>query len=432
MKALPSSTLLSGLLRAGVILVLVAAAWSGWTWWRKANEVPPEARYQTEPVTVGDVTQTVTANGTVNPVNLVNVGTQVSGTVRRLLVDFNDKVKAGQVLLELDPTTTQAAVVQSTGELANAQATLRLARSEEARMRELFGQEYVSRQDLDKAIQAREAAEAQLQMARGKLMRDRANLSYTVIRSPVAGVVVSREVDIGQTVAASFQTPTLFKIARDLSRMQIDSNVAEADIGKVRMAQVVRFTVDAFPDRKFEGRVQQIRLAPITQQNVVTYNVVVEVSNPDLALMPGMTAYLSIITDRAENALMVPNAALRFRPSDTGDSPDRAGPGAARAANGGAAAQAPAGPGTPGPGGPPVGRRMPGSARDAGAAPKVYLLRDGGLAPVPLQLGISDGRHTVVRGGGVKEGDRVVVEDLQAAPKGQPGGPNQPFRIRAF
>jgi HlyD family secretion protein len=431
MKSLSSSNLASALLRAGVILALLAVAWGGWTWWRKANEVPPEARYQTEAVTMGDVTQTVTANGTVNPVNLVNVGTQVSGTVMRLLVDFNDKVKANQVLLELDPTTTQAAVEQSTGELANAQATLRLARSEEARMKELFGQEYVSRQDLDKAVQEREAAEAQVQMARGKLMRDRANLSYTVIRSPVAGVVVSREVDIGQTVAASFQTPTLFKIARDLSRMQIDSNVAEADIGKVRVGQVVRFTVDAFPDRKFEGRVQQIRLAPITQQNVVTYNVVVEVSNPDLVLMPGMTAYLGIVTSEAENALLVPNAALRFRPSDTGDTPERGGGGQARAANGGGSA-GPGAPGASGQAGAPGSRRIPGSARNAGAAPKVYVIRDGALAPVPLQLGISDGRHTVVREGGLREGDRVVVEDLQVAPKGQQGGPNQPFRIRAF
>jgi HlyD family secretion protein len=412
------SRLTSVLLRVGILLVLIAAAWGGWTWWRNASETPPEARYQFEAVTTGDVTQTVTANGTVNPVGLVNVGTQVSGTVKRLLVDFNDKVSAGQVLLELDPTTTQAAVEQSAGDLANAEATLRLARAEEARMRELFGQEYVSRQELDKAIQAREAAEAQLRTARGRLMRDRANLGYTVIRSPVAGVVVSREVDIGQTVAASFQTPTLFKIARDLSRMQIDSNVAEADIGKVRVGQPVRFTVDAFPDKRFEGRVQQIRLAPITQQNVVTYNVVVQVSNPDLLLMPGMTAYLSIETDRTENALLVPNAALRFRPSDTEGSAEQANAGQARAANGNAES---------------FGRRRGGgAARGApGAAPKAYVLQSGELVAVPLEVGISDGRRTVVRSGGLKEGDMVVVEDLKAAPKGPAGG-NQPFRIRAF
>ena len=419
MTSTAMTRLTSALLRVGILLLLVGAGWGGWTWWSKANEAPPEARYQFDTVTVGDVTQTVTANGTVNPVNLVNVGTQVSGTVKVLKADFNDKVKAGQVLLELDPTTNQAAVEQSEGELANAEATLRLARAEEARMKELFGQEYVSRQDLDKAVQAREAAEAQVRTARGKLMRDRANLGYTVIRSPVAGVVVSREVDLGQTVAASFQTPTLFKIARDLSRMQIDSNVAEADIGKVRMGQVVRFSVDAFPDRKFEGRVQQIRLAPITQQNVVTYNVVVEVNNPDLALMPGMTAYLSIVTDQAENALLVPNAALRFRPPEPASKPAGANGGQARPQNGSA-------PNAP-------GRRMPGQGkREAGAAPGVYMLRDGALVAVPLELGISDGRRTVVKSGNLKDGDQVVVEDLKASPKGAAGGANQPFRMRAF
>jgi HlyD family secretion protein len=409
------SRLPSFLLRAGIVLALAALAWGGWTWWREASVPPLESRYLFEAVTAGDITQTVTANGTVNPVGLVNVGTQVSGTVKRLHVDFNDKVLAGQVLLELDPTTTQAAVEQSSGELASAEAALRLARSEEARMQELFGQEYVSRQDLDKSIQVREAAEALVRTARGKLMRDRANLGYTVIRSPVAGVVVSREVDIGQTVAASFQTPTLFKIARDLSRMQIDSNVAEADIGKVRVGQTVRFSVDAFQDRRFEGRVQQIRLAPITQQNVVTYNVVVEVSNPDLALMPGMTAYLSIVTELAENALLVPNAALRFRPAEAANAAGTSSTGQARAANGGNAG---------------AGRRAAGAGRgEPAAAARVYVIRDGELVAVPLEVGISDGRRTVIRSGALKAGDQVVVEDVSPAPKAPAAG-NQPFRMR--
>jgi len=391
------------LLRAGLVLVLCVAAWAGWTAWTQRAEKPLEARYQFEEVSLGDITQTVTANGTVNPVGLVNVGTQVSGTVTRLLVDFNDEVKAGQILLELDPTTTQAAVQQSSGELASAQATLRLTQAEEARMRELFAQEYVSRQDLERAIQAREAAQAQVQVARGKLQRDRANLGFTVIRSPVAGVVVSREVDVGQTVAASFQTPTLFKIARDLSRMQIDSNVAEADIGKVRMGQSVRFTVDAFPERRFEGKVHQIRLAPITEQNVVTYNVVVEVANPGQVLMPGMTAYLSIVTDGRENALLVPNAALRFKPSDTG--------GAAKRPNTGGAA------------------RM---ARGATPSkPKVYVARGSAIEPVEIEVGISDGRFSVVTAGPLQAGDRVAVEELQT--QGKPAGTApQPFRFRTF
>ncbi len=394
-------TSMSGLLlRAAIVLALAAAAWAGWSLWSKRTQLPLEARYEFEEVTIGDLTQTVTANGTVNPVGLVNVGTQVSGTVQKLYVDFNDEVKAGQVLLELDPTTTQAAVEQTRGELASAEATLRLAQAEEARMRELFAQEYVSRQDLERAIQAREAAQAQVRVVRGKLQRDRANLGYTVIRSPVAGVVVSREVDVGQTVAASFQTPTLFKIARDLSRMQIDSNVAEADIGKVQVGQSVRFTVDAFPDRRFEGKVQQIRLAPITEQNVVTYNVVVEVANPDQALLPGMTAYLSIVIDTRENVLRVPNAALRFRPSE---------------AQSGASAT------TANPAG-----------RGSGLPPsKVYVRRGEMLETAEVSVGITDGRYSVVTGGTLKAGDRVAVEELQSERKPN-GTASQPFRFRAF
>ena len=390
--------------RVAVVSLLLAIGAAALVLWRQWREQPVEERYQLETVISGDLTQTVTANGTVNPVGLVNVGTQVSGTVLRIHADFNDRVKAGQVLLELDPTTLRATVEQSSGELASAEATLRLTRQEEVRMRDLHAQEYVSRQELEKAVQAREAAEAQVRTARGKLARDRANLGYAVIRSPVAGVVVSREVDMGQTVAASFQTPTLFKIARDLSRMQIDSNVAEADIGKVAVGQPVRFAVDAYPERRFEGRVHQIRLAPLTQQNVVTYNVVVEVANPDLALMPGMTAYLSIVTERAEHAVLVPNAALRFRPSDAKPA-------------GGAAAAGP-------------GNSQPRETQRSGEA-AVYVLRGEALVRVPLRTGISDGRSTVVTGGELKPGDRVVVEELTAERK-PASGTRQPFRIRGF
>lgn len=424
-------SLTRNLLRLGVLLVLVAIAWGGWTYWQKGKEKPIDQRYQFEEVSTGDLTQTVTANGTVNPVNLVNVGTQVSGTVRKLYVDFNDKVSAGQVLLELDPTTTQAAVEQSQGDLASAQATLRLARADEARMRELFGQEYVSRQELDKAVQVREAAEASVRTAQGKLMRDRANLGYTVIKSPVSGVVVSREIDIGQTVAASFQTPTLFKIARDLSQMQIDSNVAEADIGKVREGQVVRFTVDAYSDRRFEGKVRQIRLAPITQQNVVTYNVVVEVANPDLVLMPGMTAYLSIVTDQADDAVLVPNAALRFKPNEVKASEAK---GDGKAADGGRSGAGAGGTGAAAGASGGAGARPGGGAARQGPPrnPTVYVLRGGTLVPVQIQAGISDGRRTVVKSGELHAGDRVAVEDLQNAKAPGAAGSQSPFRVRAF
>jgi HlyD family secretion protein len=228
-------------------------------------------------------------------------------------------------------------------------------------------------------------------------------------------VVVSREVDLGQTVAASFQTPTLFKIARDLKRMQIDSNVAEADIGKIAVGQPVRFTVDAFPERRFEGKVGQIRLNPIVNQNVVTYNVVVKVDNPDLVLLPGMTAYLSIVTDRRSDALLVPNAALRFRPPE------------ARPSGNSAAAD---------PGGSRAGGRRGAAAGEPGARPggaTVYVVRGEELAPVSVRTGISDGRLTVVEEGALQPGDRLAVEDLLAAPSAAPQGQGQqPFRIRAF
>ena len=385
-------------LRIGLVLLIAGLAFAGWTFWRKASEQPLEQRYQLAEVSYGELTQTVTANGTLNPVVLVNVGTQVSGTVVKLHADFNSRVKAGQVLLELDPTTFHAAVQQSTGNLASAEASLRLAKANEQRTRELFALEYVSKQDLDSAVQAREAAEAQVQMARGQLSRDRANLNYSIIRSPVSGVVVSRQVDVGQTVAASFQTPTLFQIAQDLARMQIDSNVAEADIGKIKLGQSVRFIVDAFSGRRFEGKVRQIRLNPITAQNVVTYDVVVSVDNPDLILMPGMTAYLNFLIEERSNALLVPNAALRFKPRE-----------------------------------PESGKKTSGApGKDQGGSRPpdrtVYVIRSDQLTPLAVQTGISDGRYTEVLGG-LTAGERVVVEDKQ--PEQKPAG-QQPFRLRAF
>jgi HlyD family secretion protein len=390
--------LTSYLLRIGVLLLAAAIAVAGWAYWRKSSEKPLEQRYQLEEIAYGDLTQTVTANGTLNPVVLVNVGTQVSGTVKKLYADFNSKVSAGQILLELDPTTYRAAVEQSSGSVASAEAALKLARANEQRSRELFELEYVSKQDLDQAIQAREAAQAQLQTARGQLAKDRANLAYSIIRSPVSGVVVSRTIDVGQTVAASFQTPTLFQIAQDLSQMQIDTNVAEADIGKIKIAQPVRFTVDAFTGKRFEGKVRQIRLNPINQQNVVTYDVVVAVSNPELILMPGMTAYVSFVVAEHSNVLLVPNTALRFKPLS-----------AVRES-----------------------KRPPGGNREkTGKKPptKVYAVRGEGIEPLTVEVGITDGRYSEVLGGELKAGDRVVLEDNQPD---QPTGSQQPFRMRAF
>ena len=393
-----------------ILVAVLGAAGGGWLWWQSRSKVPIGERYDFEEASYGDITQTVTANGTLNPVSLVNVGTQVSGTVKSLHADFNQEVKAGQLLLELDPTTLQAAVEQSRGDLASAEADLRLAKSDEARLRELFEQEYVSRQEMDKAVQTREGAMARVQTARAKLDRDVANLGYSRIRSPVSGVVVSRQVDLGQTVAASFQTPTLFQIARDLTQMQIDTSVAEADIGRIAVGQTARFTVDAFPGRRFEGKVKQVRLNPTNQQNVVTYNVVVAVSNPDLVLLPGMTAYVSFVIDHREHALLVPNAALRFRleGGDRGRGKPREGAVAAEKR----------------PPGAPRGRRP-------GGASSVYVLRGDALVSVPVQTGISDGRSTEITGGELKPGDEVVVQDKLPAPE-PGGGAQQPFRMRPF
>jgi HlyD family secretion protein len=355
-----------------VLLVIVTAA-AGW-WWSSQGK-PAEAQYRTAPVDRGDISAQVSANGTLNPVVLVNVGTQVSGTVRRIEADFNQQVKAGQVLAELDPALFQAALAQSSANLANAQAQLALAEANAARMRTLFGQEYVSRQELDQALAAREQAMAQVRVARAQVTRDQTNLGFTVIRSPVDGTVINRQVDVGQTVAASFQTPTLFQIGKDLTRMQIDSTVSEADIGQVKVGQSVKFLVDAFPDAQYSGAVRQVRLNARTEQNVVTYNAVVDVANPGLALMPGMTANLWVEVETRADVLRVPTAALRFRP--------------------------------------PVDPAAERGSTPRGAAVHV-LGADGQPVRGAARTGISDKAYTEIVSGELKPGDAVILADLAA------------------
>ncbi|TAJ76614.1 MAG: efflux RND transporter periplasmic adaptor subunit [Gallionellaceae bacterium] len=345
-----------------------------------------EPKYRTQTLEKGNIQQAVSANGTINPMSLVNVGTQVSGAVKKLYVDFNSKVKEGQVLLELDSALFSAQLKQSQASAQIAAATLEQATANEARARSLFEKQYASHQELDAAIQAKKAAEAQLQLALATVEKDRTNLAYTVIRSPVSGVVVDRSVDIGQTVAASLQTPTLFKIAQDLSRMQIHANFAEADIGSIRVGQAVRFTADAFTGRNFTGEVKQIRLNPIVQQSVVTYDVVVNVDNPEQILMPGMTAYVSIAVQERKDVLLVPNAALRFKPVNVEAVKKNGGDTAAKN-------------GKP--------------KRDAFSG-TVYLLQGAALVPASVTLGITDNRNTEIVGGDLKAGDQVVVGDALA------------------
>ena len=389
----PSSTTI-------ILIVLALAGASGFYAYQQLYATPAQPQYRTQAVEKGEVRQVVSANGTINPVTLVNVGTQVSGTVKKLYVDFNSKVEQGQILLELDDALLAAQQKQSQANVQSAAASLELATANEERVRSLFGQEYASRQEMDTAVQARKAAEAQLQLTRAAVEKDRANLAYTVIRSPVSGVVVDRSVDVGQTVAASLQTPTLFKIAQDLAKMQIDASFAEADIGSIRVGQTVRFTVDAFSGRNFKGLVRQVRLSPTIQSNVVTYDVVVDVDNPEQILMPGMTAYVSIAVEEREDVLLVPNVALRFKPANA-ESPKR---------NGGEAAKN----GKP--------------KRDAFSG-TVYVLQGGALVPVAVTLGITDNRNTEIVGGELKVGDQVVLGDALA---GKPQTTSNPTMRRMF
>jgi HlyD family secretion protein len=363
-------------------LVLVAGGLAAWGYAAGNN---PAERYKLQAIETGPLTQSVSANGTLNPVILVNVGTQVSGTVRKLHVDFNARVAKGQALAELDDTVLAAQARQSAANLQSAFASLDLAAANEARMAALFAKEYVSRQEHDQAVQAKKSAAAAVDLARAQADKDRANLSYTVIRSPVSGVVVARSVDVGQTVAASFQTPTLFQIAQDLAQMQIDTSFPEADIGNIKVGMDARFTVDAFPGRFFAGKVRQIRFNPTTQQNVVTYNVVVAVDNADQALMPGMTAYVNIGVAKRKDVLLVPNAALRFKPSDAAAKPESR-----------------------------TGRKK--KEADAGT---VYVLRDNQVQPVAVTLGITDNRSTEIVAGELTAGEQVIVGAAMVAAPGK-------------
>ena len=393
----------------GVFVISTGSA----MYWQLYSATPQQ--YRTQAVEKADVSQTVSANGTINPVTLVSVGTQVSGTVRKLYVDFNSKVEKGQILLELDDALLAAQQKQSLASVQSANALLELATANEARMRSLFAQEYVSRQELDTAVQAKKSAEAQLQLTQATVEKDRANLAYSVIRSPVSGVVVDRSVDVGQTVAASLQTPTLFKIAQNLSMMQIDANFAEADIGNIRVGQTVRFTVDAFPNRNFKGVVKLIRLNPTTQQNVVTYDVVINVDNPEQILLPGMTAYVSIAVAERKAVLLVPNAALRFKLANaeiqkTDATPkkdtQKSGERNTNTANG----------------------NTEKSKRDNFSG-KVYVQDKGELKPISVSLGITDNRNSEITGGELKEGDQVVIGEAQTANKSTGSGSKPPMRL---
>ena len=295
-----------------IVIVAAGAVIAGGVWYFNGDH-SDAPQYQTVLVTRGDLTQMVTATGTLNPITNVTVGSQISGIIQTLYADWNSPVKANQVVAQLDPATYKAAMAQAEGDLANSKANLELNEAQAKRSSDLFTNNLISGSDYDTAIANLHQAQAMVQIKEAALDNAKVNLERCTIYSPVDGTVISRNVDVGQTVAASLSAPTLFIIANDLTQMQIDANVSEADIGSVEEGQSVAFTVDAFPDRKFSGRVMQIRNSPTTVQNVVTYDTVIEVSNPDLKLRPGMTANASIITAQRSGVLKIPNAALRFR-----------------------------------------------------------------------------------------------------------------------
>lgn len=352
---------------------LLSALIGFWYWQTKPDS--KQERYKTQAVDRGDIVQNISANGTLNPVVLVNVGTQVSGTVYRLYADFNDRVEEGQMLAELDPALFQAQLRQSEANVVNGRTALKLAKNKMTRNRALVEQGFISPDALDAVEQQLEAARAQLAVSEAQLARDRTNLNYSVIRSPISGVVIARNVDIGQTVAASFQTPTLFQIAKDLRQMQIDTSVAEADIGQLHLGQVVNFTVDAFQEREFTGTVKQVRLNPTIQQNVVSYNVIVAVSNDDGVLLPGMTANVRFTVNQKNDVLRVPNAALRYKPAET-DSDSVT-----------------------------TTVRQPGKH-------VVYRLEESKPIPISVKTGIADNNFTEILEVEIKEGDKLIIRDV--------------------
>jgi HlyD family secretion protein len=435
-----------------ILLVLILTGVAGFYWFSNGNR---KQSFRTAPVERGDLLSTISSTGTLNAVVTVQVGTQVSGTIQQMLVDYNSPVKKGMLVARIDPATFEAKVNQAQADLENSRATVLNQRAGVAKARadlvnskanvvrqqvavrdakvklesrvRLFQDGGIAQEDRDSAQATYDAAVAQLEAAdagvsssqaalevtqaqltaadaqvrqkQASLVLAQVDLSNTFIRAPVDGIVVSRNVDVGQTVAASLQAPTLFLIAQDLTKMQVDTNVDEADIGRVSLDQETTFTVDSYPGQSFRGRVVQIRQSPQVVQNVVTYDTVVAVANPDFKLMPGMTANVKILVARRENALLVPNAAFRVRMEGAASGSGSGQPAAAR----------PLQPGMP----PPMmaaGRGPEGAGRQVtpGGKQRVWVLQDGKPVERQVKTGLSDGQKMEVLEG-LAEGDKVIV-----------------------
>jgi HlyD family secretion protein len=388
-----------------VIVVVLAAGAAAYAIYQKRSSKTNEPKYRTEVVDKGTVSETVTATGTISAVTTVQVGSQVSGIIAKIYVDFNSPVKKGQLLAELDPTPFKLQVQQRQADLQQSTVQMRNAEVQFNRSKRLIDQKLVPQADFDAA---KANFEAQVEQSVAALRQSETNLSYTNIYSPIDGVVVARQYDIGQTVAASFQAPTLFTIAEDLTKMQVQADVDQSDISRVATGQTARFTVDAYPEETFTGMISQIRLNATQNQNVITYPVIIDVSNPDGRLKPKMTADVVVEVAKVADVLRVPNAALRFKPIEVGragDNDNDGGGGGGRSSGAGAPAQ----------GG--VARGMRGAAQALGDAARpqrrqhtVYVLTaDNGVKPVAVRTGISDGRFTAVLDGELKPGDKIAV-----------------------
>jgi HlyD family secretion protein len=406
------------LVAIGALLAAIALV----AWWRTR---PEPVRYVTEPASRGAVVQSIATTGTVNPVVTVQVGSYVSGVIQSLYCDYNTRVEAGQLCAKIDPRPFQLKVDEDAANLASARAQLAKDKASRDYAKDMYERDLsllkkkvISQDTVDSDKSKYDQAEAQIgldeatiQQRQASLDASEVNLGYTDIVSPVDGIVISRNVDVGQTVAASFQTPTLFLIAQDLTHMLVDTNVSESDVGQARVGQKASFTVEAYPEKTFWGRVTQVRKAPITVQNVVTYDVVVSVENPNRELLPGMTANVRIITAEQDDVLRVPLQAIRFTPGGfaaAGHAEGRAS-GAASASAG----REPAGPGPPG--------------ASPGTSAQVWVLHDGKPLAIPVMTGLRDNAYAEVTGGDLKPGEEVIVNEIGAA-AGQPAA-RRPFRF---
>lgn len=349
------------------ILILAAIAWGVSAMFGGGTQkVEPLATME---ITRGEMRQVVTATGEIQPLNTVSVGSQVSGTIEKLYVDFNSKVKKGDVLLEIEPSVLQASVDEAKASLVSAQSQRNYAKSEYQRNKTLYNEGFISRAEMEQSQTTYEQAEQSVKRMQSQYDRAVTNLGYATITSPVDGTVIAREVDVGQTVAASFQTPNLFKIAEDLSQMQIETSVSEADIGVIKEGQAVTFTVDAYPNQTFDGTVRQIRLSPTTTSNVVVYTVVIDVDNSDLRLMPGMTAFVTIVVTEKFDVFKVQNAALVLRKFDG----------------------------------------IVDNAGDATPNDHLAIQRDGKIILIPYTKGLTTATETEIISDELRDGDRVVI-----------------------